>query len=50
MTKNGVGGFANWGGNRAKERGWQVVQLEGGHYAMREQPEELVKKLETILK
>ena len=50
MTKNGVGGFANWGGNRAKERGWQLVQLEGGHYAMREQPEELVKKLETILK
>jgi hypothetical protein len=49
MMKDGVGGFTNWGANRAKERGWPIIHLEGGHYAMREQPEELIKKLETIL-
>lgn len=30
---------------RAKQRGWQILQLEGGHYAMRDQPVELVKIL-----
>lgn len=31
---------------RARQRGWQVLTLEGGHYAMRDQPAELVKTLE----
>jgi len=50
MMKDGKGRFTNWGANRAKERGWKIITFEGGHYSMREQPEELVKKLEMILK
>ncbi len=38
-------GFAPFAG-RAKQRGWQVLTLEGGHYAMRDQPVELLKILE----
>lgn len=34
---------------RAKARNWKVYPFEGGHYSMREQPENLVKKLEQIL-
>jgi surfactin synthase thioesterase subunit len=33
---------------RAKSRNWKIYTLEGGHYAMREQPENLVGKLEEI--
>lgn len=33
---------------RAKARKWKVVTFEGGHYSMREQPENLVKKLEEV--
>lgn len=52
MVKNGKAeaGFTDWGANRAKERGWKILTFEGGHYSMREQPEELVEKLELILK
>ncbi len=52
MVKNGKaeGGFTDWGANRAKERGWKILTFEGGHASMREQPEELVKRLELILK
>lgn len=35
---------------RAKARGWKVYTFEGGHYSMREQPENLVKKLEQVVK
>lgn len=48
MTKNHSAekaGFARYA-ERAKQRGWQILQLEGGHYAMRDQPAELVKILE----
>lgn len=38
-------GFALFS-KRAEERGWPIIQLEGGHYAMRDQPSELVKTLE----
>lgn len=37
-------GFAPFAA-RAKQHGWQILQLEGGHYAMRDQPAELVKTL-----
>lgn len=33
---------------RARARNWPVYTLEGGHYSMREQPDNLVKKLEEI--
>lgn len=44
MTKNGKAGFEQWA-NRARQRKWKILTLEGGHYAMREQPEELVRIL-----
>ena len=50
MMKDGKGRFEERGASRARHRGWKVVQFEGGHYPMREQPKELVKVLETILK
>lgn len=37
------------GSNRAIQNGWKVYKMEGGHYAMRDQPKELVEKLEFIL-
>lgn len=46
MTKDGKGGFEDWGASRARKRGWSILTLEGGHYAMREQPAALVKILE----
>jgi pimeloyl-ACP methyl ester carboxylesterase len=48
MTKDGKEGFEEWA-NMARQRKWKVLTLEGGHYAMREQPEELVKKLIAAL-
>ncbi len=45
MTKDGKGGFEASGASRARKRGWPVLTLEGGHYAMREQPEKLVEIL-----
>ena len=40
-TKANFAPFAN----RAKERGWQVLQMTGNHYPMRNQPEEFIKIL-----
>jgi pimeloyl-ACP methyl ester carboxylesterase len=50
MTKDGKGGFEQAGASRARARNWQIITFEGGHYPMRDQPEELVKKLESIIK
>ncbi|QHV93734.1 alpha/beta fold hydrolase [Spirosoma endbachense] len=51
MTKNGKSDSATdkMGVNRARARNWKVYNFEGGHYSMREQPYNLVKKLELIL-
>jgi surfactin synthase thioesterase subunit len=49
MTKNGKPANEKMGYSRAKARNWKIYNLEGGHYAMREQPENLVKKLEEVL-
>ena len=49
MTKDGKAGFEQYA-SRAKARNWQIITFEGGHYPMRDQPEELVKKLESIIK
>ncbi|MDQ0640265.1 pimeloyl-ACP methyl ester carboxylesterase [Pedobacter sp. W3I1] len=50
MTKNGKGspGHDKMGITRAQARKWKIYTLEGGHYSMREQPDNLVKKLEEI--
>jgi pimeloyl-ACP methyl ester carboxylesterase len=50
MTKDGKGspGHDKMGVVRARARKWKIYTLEGGHYSMREQPENLVKKLEEI--
>lgn len=52
MTKNGQSQAANdqMGLVKARQRHWRIASLEGGHYAMREQPDKLVKKLEEVLK
>lgn len=51
MTKDGKGSPAHdkMGIVRARAREWKIYTLEGGHYSMREQPENLVKKLEEIV-
>lgn len=50
MTKDGKGNpdHDKMGIIRARERGWKIYTLEGGHYAMREQPENLAIKLKEI--
>ena len=48
MTRNGdtqKAGFAPFA-ERAKQRGWPILTFEGGHYAMRDQPNNLVQVLE----
>lgn len=48
MTQNNdtqKAGFAPFAA-RAKQRNWQILTLEGGHYAMRDQPANLVQLLE----
>jgi hypothetical protein len=52
MTKNGKSdtGTDKMGVSRARVRNWKVYTFEGGHYSMREQPENLVKKIELVLK
>jgi pimeloyl-ACP methyl ester carboxylesterase len=50
MTKDGKGEFEQRGASKARARNWKILTLEGGHYAMRDQPEELVKQLEIIAK
>ena len=51
MTKNGKSDSAadKMGLYRARTRNWKVYNFEGGHYSMREQPENLVKTLELVL-
>lgn len=49
MTQNGKTTHESMGYDKAKARNWKIYTLEGGHYAMREQPENLVKKLEEVL-
>ncbi|WP_353195959.1 alpha/beta hydrolase [Parapedobacter defluvii] len=51
MTTAGKSNPANdqMGKSRAEKRNWKIYTFEGGHYAMREQPENLVKKLEEVL-
>ncbi|OJY79201.1 MAG: hypothetical protein BGP13_18315 [Sphingobacteriales bacterium 40-81] len=51
MTKNRKSDPASdqMGLNRAKLKQWKIYNFEGGHYAMREQPENLVDKLEEVL-
>lgn len=50
MTKDGKSSPAHdkMGLLRARARKWRVFTFEGGHYSMREQPENLVKKLEEV--
>ncbi|MBO9616462.1 MAG: alpha/beta hydrolase [Dyadobacter sp.] len=51
MTKNGQtnAGTDKMGVDRARVRNWPVFKMEGGHYAMREQPANLVKKFDQVL-
>lgn len=51
MTTNGKsdGAKDKMGVTRARARHWRIYTLEGGHYAMREQPGNLVKTIEAIL-
>lgn len=42
VSKAGFAPFAE----RAKQRGWKIVQLNGDHYPMRNNPTELIKTLE----
>lgn len=51
MTRNGVSDVNTdkMGVTRAKERNWRILTFEGGHYSMREQPGNLVEKLESAL-
>jgi pimeloyl-ACP methyl ester carboxylesterase len=50
MTRDGKSSpeHDKMGRNRASERGWKIFTFEGGHYSMREQPENLVKKLDEV--
>jgi len=51
MTKGGKSNpeYDKLGLSRARARKWKVFTFEGGHYSMREQPENLVKKLEEVM-
>jgi hypothetical protein len=46
MTKNGE---SKMGLDKARARGWKIYPMEGGHYSMREQPVQLVRKLEEVI-
>ena len=52
MTKNGKSDSETdkMGVNRARARNWKIYAFEGGHYSMREQPENLVRELELVLR
>lgn len=52
MTKDGKTnpGTDKMGIERARKKNWKIYKLEGGHYAMREQPDNLVKTLYKVLK
>lgn len=51
MTKNGESNpyTDKMGVVKARERRWKIYTFEGGHYSMREQPENLVNKIELVL-
>jgi pimeloyl-ACP methyl ester carboxylesterase len=51
LTQNGKSNPLNdkMGLVKARSRHWKIYYLEGGHYAMREQPAKLVEKLDQIL-
>ncbi|WP_271783818.1 alpha/beta hydrolase [Aquimarina algiphila] len=49
MSKDGNALFEKWGANRARQRNWKVYKMDGDHYPMLNQPENLVKKIEHIL-
>lgn len=51
MTKDGKSDPATdkMGLAKARSRGWPIYSIEGGHYSMREQPENLVKELRRIV-
>lgn len=51
MTKNGESNPLNnkMGLDKARARSWKIYPMEGGHYAMREQPVQLVRKLEEVI-
>lgn len=51
MTKDGKSSpeHDKMGLLRAKARNWKVFTFEGGHYSMREQPANLVKKLDEVM-
>jgi pimeloyl-ACP methyl ester carboxylesterase len=51
MTKDGKTSSQHdqMGLKKARERHWKIYPFEGGHYSMREQPGNLVKKLEEVL-
>ncbi|MET0299822.1 MAG: alpha/beta hydrolase [Flavitalea sp.] len=50
MTKDGQSSppHDKMGLLRAKARNWKILRFEGGHYSMREQPANLVVKLEEV--
>ena len=50
MKENGKATFEEWGSNRVIGNGWKVYEMDGGHYAIRDQPDKLVEKLEVVLK
>ncbi|WGK65682.1 alpha/beta fold hydrolase [Croceiramulus getboli] len=49
MEENGNAPFTDWGANRARAQEWPVYTMQGGHYAMRDQPEQLVAQLQQIV-
>jgi pimeloyl-ACP methyl ester carboxylesterase len=52
MTKDGKSnpGTDQMGVVKARARNWKIYTFEGGHYSMREQPGNLVKKIELVLR
>lgn len=52
MTKNGESNPLNdkMGLDKARARSWKIYSMEGGHYSMREQPAQLVRKLEEVIR
>lgn len=52
MTKNGESNPLNdkMGLEKARARSWKIYSMEGGHYSMREQPPQLVRKLEEVIR
>lgn len=51
MTQNGESNPLNnqMGLDKARARGWKIYSMEGGHYSMREQQVQLVRKLQEVI-